>query len=154
MNTYAVAMTVNSNNRWVAKVDADKASEAVSNALKNTEGVKASFLGLLDEGQTLVEFCRKMEINRHGDEQRYIVKFPVSGDVHECHRNKDGNLAAVLHSGLTWSETDTRIEVKKIDELLPTCLECHALKGEIHKYNCGKSGGAGHVMEEDCFDDE
>jgi len=118
MNTYVVAIYVNSANRWVAKVDCDAPEQAVPTAIKNTEGVRANYLGMLEEGQTLVDFCQKNEINKFGDEQRYIVKFPVSGRVHECRRNDDGDLCAVLHSGLCWAEDDTRIEVKKIDELI------------------------------------
>jgi len=156
--TYVVAMFLKGeyggNHRWVTKVDCDAPEQAVPTAIKNTEGVRASYLGMLEEGQTLVDFCRQKELNKFGDEQRYIVKFPVSGEVHECRRNDDGNLAAVLHSGMCWSEDDERIEVTKLDELKPTCLECHAERDEIHKANCGKSGGAGHVMEEDCVDDE
>lgn len=33
------------------------------------------------------------------------------------------------------------------------CLECGATLGQIHLFNCGKKGGAGHVMECDCRDD-
>lgn len=40
-----------------------------------------------------------------------------------------------------------------MDEQYEQCLECNNLIGTIHEPNCGKKGGAGHVMAEDCLEE-
>ena len=49
---------------------------------------------------------------------------------------------------------DGYAEWEIIDNDPLVCLECGAPLGQIHKFDCGKKGGAGHVMEEDCIEDD
>jgi hypothetical protein len=39
-----------------------------------------------------------------------------------------------------------------MDEQNLECLECRNHIGNLHEPNCGKKGGAGHVMAEDCLE--